>query len=145
MVSAVPCPAGSFEVDGQCMITPPGSYSSAGNTEPKFCQAGFFSYAGAASCVECPIGTFCQMNSSEPILCPAGFYNDMAGATGFYDCKFCNAGTFCPEGSSTELSCPIGTSSEPGSYSEEDCFEVEVEIEEVPEVVEQEAVEEPAE
>lgn len=82
------------------MITPPGSYSSAGNTEPKFCQAGFFSYEGASACTECPAGTFCAMGSSEPIICPAGFWNGHAGATGFYDCQFCNAGTYCPQGAS---------------------------------------------
>lgn len=115
MFEAIPCPAGSFEVDGQCMVSPPGSYTSPGSTEPKFCQAGFFSYAGADMCTECPVGTFCDMGSSEPILCPGGFYNDRAGATGFFDCMFCNAGFFCPEGASMQMTCPAQTISKPGA------------------------------
>ena len=83
MIAATPCPAGTYELNDQCMVTPPGTYSSASSTQPKVCQAGFFSYAGAAECEECPVGTFCEQESTTPILCPPGFFNDKAGAMSF--------------------------------------------------------------
>ncbi len=87
------CNPGSREVDGECVLCPPGSVQDeVGQRECEACPAGMYAATeGATECLPCPPGAFSE-------------------ATGGASCEPCAPGHFQPNaGASVCNACPIGT------------------------------------
>jgi len=82
--TAMPCPAGTFEQDYDCIPVPLGHYSAEGSTEPKECVAGTYTdIEGATECTICTTGHYCEQGQDYPVECPLGTYNTELG--GLYE------------------------------------------------------------
>ena len=115
---------------GECNVTTPGFYATAGSTEQKPCYAGtvapniqmptcqqcaegkFQNETGQQTCRPCTPGYFCAAGSSAPLPCPAGTRMDLTVMTSANDCITCGEGTFCPVGSESATECSAGTNND---------------------------------
>lgn len=90
-VASVPCPRGTFSVDGQ--------------QECSLCEVGTFSLQEASFCSLCPSGFHCSSPSAEPTPCQPG----QVSTGGASVCSECAAGFQCPKSNETRSPCLPGT------------------------------------
>ena len=130
--NSIPCPAGSFCVEGtydpegcpsghyssspglsessQCTKCKPGYYcNSTGLTAPSgLCSPGFYCHEGQSiptpSNYECPIGHYCPEGTAEPLPCSDGTFMNHTLAL---ECYTCIERWYCVKGFLTEM-CPPG-------------------------------------
>lgn len=120
--SYLPCPAGTYTENGQCIPCAPGSYQDITDANQcKPCPIGQYTNSeGSISCNACDPGTFADIEGSTSCtLCMAGSYQDGFGQS---ICKLCEPGSannfngaascdVCPAGrfaaNSGQLNCEV--------------------------------------
>jgi hypothetical protein len=86
------CSPGSYQLEGVCVLCPPGSFSKTAAISCKSCLAGTYSAEGATSCTDCDIGMYSSSNNSAGcVLCGSGSYSEFTGQSG---CTPCAPGFF---------------------------------------------------
>lgn len=120
------CEPGSYCVDGQRFMCPPGRYTASyRETNPLCagsCQAGYYCAFAAISPFGVPCGEaglICPEGSGAPLLVPAGFYSveDVSESLRSAMTK-CEVGKYCP-GDGKRYLCPAGRFADrEGTYSD---------------------------
>jgi hypothetical protein len=120
--ACLPCPNGTFSGlgAGVCSACPPRSASRTGATACFLCRVGETLSADRGRCVPCPAGSYCRTDGTV-VSCPLGTYSLKTGLTAASQCPLCPKNNACVSPLQIEP-CPPNTYSFSGAVNKHKCI-----------------------